>query len=146
MKECDYSRTLRLERPRAQVFDAIATRAGLAGWWASRVRGSTRPKGTIRLTFDGVDEHIDLEILTCKKPEQLVWRVVEHTSLDEWNDTTVHFTLQPNEAGCTLSFRHAGLSPVLTCFEDCSAGWDYFLDSLAAFVSTGRGRPFTRRS
>jgi len=36
----------------------------------------------------------------------------------------------------------AGLRPGLDCYRLCSAGWDHYLASLAAYAETGAGQPF----
>lgn len=139
----DYARELTLEAPVERVFDAVATLEGLRGWWTARASGSAAKGGTIRLEFEGMDEHIDMRVLAAERPTEVAWSLLEHTSLEEWTGTTVRFALTPRgKNACRLTFCHQGLSPKLACYEDCEAGWEHFLDSLVSLVETGKGSPF----
>jgi uncharacterized protein YndB with AHSA1/START domain len=141
--ERDYARRLTIEAPAERLFDAIATLDGLREWWTPLVKGSDKPGGVIRLEFEGRGEHIDLRVDTSRRPAEVEWSIIEHTSLEDWNGTMVRFELEPRGPMTTaVSFRHAGLSPKLECFDQCEAGWDHFLGSLTALVERGRGEPF----
>ena len=70
-------------------------------------------------------------------------------ALPEWDGTKVLFELTEQGIQETeLSFRHVGLTPTFECYDMCRDGWDYFLDSLVAYVERGKGTPFgkTRRA
>jgi uncharacterized protein YndB with AHSA1/START domain len=139
----DYVRQLRIRAPRARVFDAIATLDGLRGWWTPRVTGSDQEGGVIRLAFEGLDEHIDLQVLVTRPPVEVEWSIVRHTSIEEWNGTSLRFELSALTDGiCVVAFCHRGLTPKLACYEDCALGWKHFLASLVALAEQGRGRPF----
>jgi hypothetical protein len=122
---------------------AIATRDGVRGWWTPLVSGSSDRGGTLRLEFEGVDEHIDLLIVASRPPTEVELSVVEHTSLDEWAGTRIRFEVSPvGDDASTLAFQHAGLSPKLEYYDQCEAGWDHFLNGLVAFAERGKGAPF----
>ncbi len=137
----DYRREIAVHAPVERLFDAIATPDGVRGWWTRLVSGSS---GTLRLEFEGVDEHIDLRVVASQRTTAVEWSVIEHTSLDDWAGTTIRFEVSPAGTGTsTLAFQHVGLSPKLECYNQCAAGWDHFLDSLVAFAERGEGAPFT---
>jgi len=139
----DYRCELELSAPRERVFEALSTLAGVRGWWTALVSGNAELDGVLRLRFRGLDEHIDLRVSALQRPSDLEWTVLEHSSLEEWEGTRIQFRLSArSENACTLAFRHAGLTPALVCYEDCEAGWDRFLDSLALLVERGKGKPF----
>ncbi len=138
----DYRREIIVNAPAERLFDAVATRDGLRGWWTPLVNGSSDRGGTLRLEFEGMDEHIDLHVVVSRSPAELEWGVIEHTSLDEWAGTKIRFEVSPGGEASTLVFQHVGLSPKLECYADCEAGWDHFLDSLVAFAERGKGSPF----
>jgi len=54
----------------------------------------------------------------------------------------VEFDIAPADGGTELRFRHAGLTPRLACWDDCFAGWSYFMASIKAYAETGTGTPF----
>jgi uncharacterized protein YndB with AHSA1/START domain len=139
----DYRRELELGAPRERVFDALSTLAGVRGWWTALVSGNAELEGVLRLRFRGMAEHIDLRVTALQRPSDLEWTVLEHSALEEWEGTRIQFRLSARgENACMLAFRHVGLSPALICYEDCEAGWDRFLDSLALLVECGKGKPF----
>ncbi len=139
----DYAREIAIEAARERAYDAIATLAGVRGWWTTRVSGSEEPGGTIRLEFEGLDEHIIMHVEEATRPKSIHWTCVEHTELDDWNATKIAFEIAPRGAeGCELSFRHLGLTPKFECYEMCEGGWDHFLASLVAYVDDGQGTPF----
>ena len=142
----DYRREIPVSAPVERLFDAIATVDGVRGWWTPLVSGASHRGGTLRLEFEGMDEHVDLHVVACRRPTEVEWRVVEHTSVDEWAGTRIRFDVSPaGEGASLLAFQHVGLSPKLECYDQCEAGWDHFLDSLVAFATQGQGAPFRRR-
>jgi hypothetical protein len=65
------------------------------------------------------------------------------TRKDEWVGTRLVFRLIPEAEGRTLlDFEHIGLVPAFECYDLCSGGWRYFLDSLQKFAETARGTPY----
>jgi uncharacterized protein YndB with AHSA1/START domain len=142
----DYTRSLDVQAPVERLFDAIATLEGVRGWWTPRVSGSDEAGATMRLEFEGLDEHIDLRVVATKRPSRVEWSVVEHTSLDDWDGTTIRFEIAPDGASASrLAFQHVGLSPRLECYDQCEAGWDHFLGSLVAFIERGAGAPYSSK-
>jgi hypothetical protein len=54
----------------------------------------------------------------------------------------VTFRLTEASPGATrLEFTHDGLRPQLDCYDQCSAGWNYLMRSLASYAETGTGHP-----
>ena len=142
----DYRREIPVKAPVERLFDAIATCDGVRGWWTPLVSGTSERGGTMRLEFEGMDEHIDLRVVSSRRPTEIEWSVVEHTSLDDWAGTRIRFEVFPaGDDASTLAFQHVGLSPKLECYDQCEAGWDHFLDSLVAFAERGEGAPFRSR-
>lgn len=138
---CDYARCVPFDAPRERVFDAIATLEGLRGWWTTDVSGSASPGGELRLSFGVADEFV-MHVDTATRPSSVLWSCIARRQ-GEWPGTQVMFDLiERSPETCELWFRHAGLTPKLVCYGDCKQGWDYFLDSLRAYVEQGKGSPF----
>jgi len=139
----DYMRCLTIRAPRQRVVDALTTIEGLRGWWTPLASGSPAPGGDLRFDFAAAGQHIVVHV-DVATPSSVQWTCIEHSPFSEWNGTKIAFDLF--EMGPDYSeiwFRHAGLSPVLACYGDCSSGWDYFLDSLVALAEHGKGTPFS---
>lgn len=138
-----YANSVTVRAPRERVFDALTTPAGLRGWWTTRVSGSATSGGEVRLEFEGMDEYIVLRVDVATRPSLVRWTCVVHTSLREWDGTTLTFDISGDASDvCKLNFKHIGLTPKLDCYDDCKLGWEYFLASLVAYVENGQGTPF----
>jgi uncharacterized protein YndB with AHSA1/START domain len=145
MSDQDFTTTLRVDRPSAEVFEAISD---VRGWWSDSVRGATREPGDV-FVFEVPDIHRSTMRLTEVVPGQrIVWHVDDAwlsfvARTDEWTGTDVRFDLAPTaDGGTELRFTHVGLTPRDECYEVCAGAWSmYVLESLRARVETGLGTP-----
>jgi uncharacterized protein YndB with AHSA1/START domain len=138
----DYRKELRIGASPQTVFDALTTLDGCASWWAP-ASGSPAPGGELRFTFDDPADPLVLHVAEAGRPAEVAWQVMACDFLPDWVGTTITFTLVPDaNGGCDLRFRHTGLGPQLDCYDQCRAGWDYFLPSLRDYAQTGAGRPY----
>jgi uncharacterized protein YndB with AHSA1/START domain len=143
LSEKGLSRTITINAPVADLFDAIATRDGIAAWWTPLISGTVGLRREFQLGFEGLDEIIRIRVDEARKPQIVRWTVLEHSGLPEWNGTSIAFALANSGARkTTLHFQHNGLRPQLACYDDCRAGWDHFLDSLASVAAGNPGSPF----
>lgn len=130
------------------VFAALTTPRGIAGWWSDDCDVPTTVGSTVRVRFDCAKK--DFRIERLEPGRALEWRCtaayIDLPQLErrsEWVGTRLRFELAPTAGGGTeLAFEHEGLEPSLDCFELCRAGWRQFLGSLQRFVETGRGEPY----
>jgi hypothetical protein len=61
---------------------------------------------------------------------------------DEWNGTKMIFEITQHGDKTKLEITHLGLVPEFECFEGCSKGWTYYLQSsLLPLITTGKGKP-----
>lgn len=137
----DYALCVRFDAPRERVFDALTTLDGLRGWWTTDASGVPGSGGEMRFGFGEVDEFV-MRVDSTSRPSSVLWSCTARRR-GEWIGTQVMFDLfDPSSQKCELWFRHAGLTPKLECYSDCKLGWDHFLESLRAYVETGKGSPF----
>ena len=140
----DYSKQITIHASRDLVFDAIAGVEGIRAWWTPLVSGTATVGTELRLEFEGLDEYILLQIDKVSPPSFLQWTCLKHSDLPEWDGTKIAFDLQAlSKEICELRFRHAGLTPKLTCYGHCKIGWDHFLASVVSYVERGIGMPFS---
>lgn len=126
-----------------RVFAALTTLDGLAGWWTPTVSGEPLAGGEITFSFDG--ERVVMQVEEAEAPLRVAWRCLRHTKFSDWDGTRLTFDLDPageDRSSTALVFEHAGLEPELDCFSLCSAGWDHYLASLAAYAASGKGVPW----
>ena len=137
----DYQKTIRVKAHPGALFDALTNGSGLAAWW-TRVTGSGDAGGELKF-FIGSPDPCVMHVDQATRPTSVHWTVTDCSFLPDWVGTHPTFTITPVEGDASeLQFRHHGLTPELDCIEQCTRGWDHFLQSLREYVEVGRGSPF----
>jgi uncharacterized protein YndB with AHSA1/START domain len=132
---------LTIEAKPEQVFHALTTPDGIAGWWSNHV--TTEPKvGTlteVRFENGGV---FHLEITDLEVGKKVHWHV--KLSPHDWEGSSITWDLTPISEGTKLLFSHHNLfvGPTGYSVEETRAGWEYFLPSLKSYLETGKGTPY----
>jgi uncharacterized protein YndB with AHSA1/START domain len=125
----------------SNVYSAIATAAGLRGWWSKRVDADERQGGIIRFTFAG-DFHPQMQQTRLDPARRVEWRCVG--GHPNWQDNTFVFALEERKAETLLMFSQDYARELSN--EDYGIynfNWGYYLNSLKQFCETGTGVPFT---
>jgi uncharacterized protein YndB with AHSA1/START domain len=135
----DYSKTIRVNAQPQAVFDALTTTTGLGAWWTPAT-GSGATGGELSFGFSAPDQclvHVDEAT-----PASVRWTVTACTVQPDWDGTRPVFTIVPLDDDTTeLQFRHHGLTDQLDCIDECTRGWNHFIDSLRDYTETGTGNP-----
>lgn len=129
---------------RASSRAALATAAGIRGWWSKNCSVATEVGGDVEMTFEKGDRTVEMKFRIDALDEHRVgWTCMENGN-PVWPGTTLEWTLQPAGEGTKITFTHAG-------FEDANhpayaltvgaQGWGHFLASLQAYLDTGVGQP-----
>ena len=125
-----------------EVYEALATREGLAGWWTTNTRGDTELGGVIKFRFSADGREIggfDMKVLDLRPAERVLWQVVEGPP--EWIGTKVSFELKQEDDYCIVLFKHQDWKEPVEFMHHCSTKWATFLMSLKALLETGKGAP-----
>jgi uncharacterized protein YndB with AHSA1/START domain len=139
----DYTKDLYIGAAPRAVYPALTTLEGCSSWWAP-ASGSAAAGGELSFTFDDPGSPLVLRVAEAATAA-VTWHVSACPFLPDWVGTTITFRLRATgEGGTELSFQHAGLSPRLDCFDECQAGWNYYLPSLREYAESGAGRPYRR--
>ena len=139
MTDADYQKTMRVDASPGVLFDALTTLSGLAGWWTP-VTGSGDRGNELTFVFDAGPcvMHVD----EATRPTSVQWTVTECGFLADWVGTRPTFTIAPIDGDASeLRFRHHGLTPDLDCIEQCTSGWNHFMESLRQYAEVGHGMP-----
>ena len=91
----------------AKVYDAIATVAGVAGWWTEETTGDSKAGGVIRVRFSQHDiekGRMELEVVKLKPAQEVQWRV--KAGPPEWVGTDVTFSLSQDGEYTVILFGH----------------------------------------
>ncbi|MCL7427999.1 SRPBCC domain-containing protein, partial [Streptomyces sp. YS415] len=120
-----------------EVYTALTTIDGLAGWWTQDTEGDSAVGGVIRFRF--VPGGFDMKVLEAEPAERVVWEVVDGPP--EWIGTHVSFELKQEDDFTIVLFRHEGWKEQVEFMHHCSTKWATYLMSLKKLVETGKGDP-----
>jgi len=127
-----------------EVFNAIND---VPGWWSQKLEGSSEHVGD-EFTYRHKDLHRSTQKLIEVVPnEKVVWLVVDGylsfvKETNEWTGTKVIFDIAKKGGKTELRVTHQGLTPECECFDACSKGWGFYVNSsLRSLITTGKGQP-----
>jgi len=126
--------------PADQVFDAVATRDGLTGWWTTDVSGGTRPGDELEFRFGGPDAAARMEVLEVVDPSLVRWRCVDGP--DDWRNTTLSFEIEPDGDQTAVLFTHADWREPSPFLHHCSTKWAQFLLGMKSGLEGGEATPW----
>lgn len=144
MNEQNFTTTFTVDQTPEEAFAAINN---VRGWWSEGIEGSTDRLGD-EFTFQHKDVHQSKQRLIESIPgKKVVWQVVdanlsftENTS--EWTGTEISFDISKKGDQTDVRFTHLGLVPEFECFNDCSNGWNFYINgSLRSLIASGKGQP-----
>ena len=122
------------------VYDALTTINGLAGWWTTDTTGDPALGGTIAFRFP--QGGFDMEVVELVPGEAVRWHVTDGPP--EWIGTTVDWRISPVDDFTIVRFAHEGWAEHVEFLDHCSTKWAVFLLSLKALIETGTGAPSPR--
>ncbi len=143
MENQNFNAVFLFDQSAKEVFDAVTN---VRGWWSEAVEGGTHNLND-EFVYRYADLHSSKQKLTEVIPnKKVVWLITDSnlTFVDdktEWTGTQVVFEITEKAGQTQLSFTHVGLSPKVECYKACSGGWTFYLESLCALITTGKGNP-----
>jgi uncharacterized protein YndB with AHSA1/START domain len=150
--------------PAEEVYDAITSQQGLAGWWTPDTKARTERDSIARFAF-GPDYFKEMKVTELTASEEVKWICI--AGADEWRGTTISFKLQPGDRqallsshpeakdqiqqqgnldkGTLLILSHDNWREYTPMFAECNYTWGQFLRSLKLLCETGKGRPWPQQ-
>jgi uncharacterized protein YndB with AHSA1/START domain len=125
-----------------EVYQALATREGVAGWWTTNTQGQSKIGGLLKLRFSSDGKEIggfDMQVLELQPGKRVLWQVLEGPA--EWVGTKISFDLKQEGDYSIVLFNHQGWNEPVEFMHHCSTKWAIFLISLKSLVETGKGNP-----
>ncbi|GII52127.1 activator of HSP90 ATPase [Planotetraspora thailandica] len=120
------------------VYAALTTTEGLAGWWATNTQGEGDDLGgVLRFRFDAGG--FDMKVLELHPGRRVLWEVVDGP--EEWIGTHVDWNLDQVDDYTIVLFKHEGWKEPVEFMHHCSTKWGVFLMSLKSLIETGKGAP-----
>jgi uncharacterized protein YndB with AHSA1/START domain len=120
-----------------EVYAALTTIDGLAGWWTVETTGVPDVGGTLEFRFP--QGGFDMLVREQVPGKRVLWEVVEGPP--EWVGTTVRWDLTQVDGYTIVLFGHEGWREPVDFMAHCSTKWATFLMSLKQLLETGTGAP-----
>lgn len=129
---------LQIHAPASDVFAALSTAEGLAGWWSEEVRTEG---DTHHFTFlEGFNPR--MKVTMSREPDRVAWRCVG--GHDNWRDNTFTFDLTSAEGETRLLFTQFYAEELDDAtYGEYNFNWGCYLHSLKQYCETGSGTPFS---
>jgi uncharacterized protein YndB with AHSA1/START domain len=134
----DILHKIEAKAPQQDVWKALSTTQGLAGWWTSDTRGDASEGGIIEFYFN--QNRMDMKVIEADPGRHVVWQVV--SGPDDWMGTKISFDLSRNGDLTKVLFKHQGWREASEHMSHCSTKWGTFMVSLKSLAETGKGAAF----
>jgi len=132
-------RTVTLQRPPSEVWQALTTSEGLGAWFGERATIDLRPGGAATMTFAG-GTTVDMRVERVEEPTVFAytWRLPNLPESDP-RRTYVEFTLEPDGDGTLLHLVESGFAQLPVdvrqdTYDSHAEGWSRELAELAVHV------------
>ncbi|QKJ32764.1 SRPBCC domain-containing protein [Mucilaginibacter mali] len=146
MEDQNFSKTFTVDKTPEEVFNAISN---VCSWWTENLEGASQNlNDEFEVRFG--DVHYSRQKLSEVIPgKRMVWLITDSklTFVEdhhEWTGTETVFEISAVDNKTQLTFTHKGLTPKFQCYNGCSSGWTYYINSLHQFIETGKGVPDER--
>ena len=135
-----------IKAPVSKVYAALSNIDGLAAWWTTATRGSSKVDGVIEFRFHTEDGQeiggFDMNVLELSPDRAVRWRV--KAGPDEWLGTEIEFLLSRQAEHTIVLFAHRRWRAEGEFMAHCTTKWATFLLSLRDLLESGQGRPAPR--
>lgn len=132
-----------ISAPAAKVYQAVATKEGLAGWGPARWGGGASAGGELLFYFGRLEPAVVMEVTSLERDRHVGWRCVRGPA--DWVGTNFSFRLEPTPQGSVLLFTNADWREPVDLMHHCSTKWGYHLLRLKAGLEGGKATPIPRR-
>ena len=121
------------------VYNALATREGLCGWWTKDTQWDGKVGSVISFRF-GDRGFIDVKVVELDPAKRVLWQVVDGPT--DWIGTKISFDLVQDDDFTLVLFKHQGWKEPNEFMHHCSTKWALFLMSTKSLVETETGAPY----
>ena len=126
-----------VKAPADEVYTALTTTKGLAGWWTTDTHGDEELGGVLRFRFEAGG--FDMKVRRLDPGKRVLWEVVDGP--EEWIGTRVDWVLDQAGDYTKVLFHHQGWREPVEFMHHCSTKWATYLMSLKSLTETGKGAP-----
>lgn len=127
-----------------EVFAAINN---VRGWWSEEIDGRTDKQGAeFKYHFKDIHQ-CKMKVAELIAGKKVAWHVLDNyfnftKDKTEWKSTDIVFNISRSGDKTEVRFTHVGLVPEYECYDACSEGWGFYINtSLQDLITTGKGQP-----
>ena len=131
-----------IKASRQEVFQAIATPAGLDAWWTKRSTGAPAAQAEYELWF-GPEYDWRAVVLHCVPDSAFELRITR--AQEDWLDTRVRFELEEKEGAIWVRLQHTGWPAANDHYLGSCYCWAMYLRLLKRHVEHGEFVPYEDR-
>ena len=144
MNSRNYTSAFTVDQTPEEAFAAINN---VRGWWSEEIEGNTdKPGAEFKYHFKDI-HRCRLKITELVPGKKVVWRVLDNyfnftKDKTEWKGTDIAFDISRKRDKTEIRFTHVGLVPEYECYDACSEGWGFYINSsLRDLITKGKGQP-----
>jgi uncharacterized protein YndB with AHSA1/START domain len=104
-----------------KVYAALATQAGLRGWWTADAKADEKAGGKAEFGFDRRGMVFRMNIEKLEPGKLVVWTC--HGDHPEWAGTTLTWSIARQENATMLRFTHSGWKTISEFCAACNSSW-----------------------
>jgi uncharacterized protein YndB with AHSA1/START domain len=136
----DIAMQIDINAPADDVYTALTTTGGVAGWWTTKNETSGTVGDVNTYWFPGAPFSYDMRVEEARPGERVTWRCV--AGPPEWIGTGVRWSLTPSDGATLLLLDHDGFAEVGTMYRMVTMGWAQMLTHLKKYLESGQPTPF----
>lgn len=131
---------IEIETDPKAIYDAIATRSGLASFWTSDVLGDEGEGEELTFGFPGAPSRLPMQVMRLQEPSAVEWR--SGGDWPFWDGTVVQWSLGSGDTGTNVILQHAGWAEETPdfAFGSVALTWGMVLGRLKQVLESG-GKP-----
>ncbi len=129
-----------INAPLQEVYESLATTAGLAHWWTTLTTGESAPGEDLVFHFGQPEPAATMRVLELVPDELVRWQCV--AGPDEWVDTHITYSLKREGDVTVVLFTHGDWREPVEFMHHCSTKWAYFLLGMKDGLEGGKATPW----
>jgi uncharacterized protein YndB with AHSA1/START domain len=133
---------LRVKADASKAYEAVAARAGIQAWWAKDSDVGTAVGQPVELRFNKPDMSavMKFDVTDVQAGRRVEWTCKENTN-PIWPGSKLAWEVEPAGDGSVVRFRHEGFSGGGPPYDMTVEGWQFYMDSLKAYLDGGTPTP-----
>jgi len=128
-----------INAPPAKVYAAIATEAGLKGWWTADTKAEEKVGGKAEFGFDKRGMVFRMSVDELAEGKGVVMSC--HGDHPEWDGTILTWTIERNDDQTILRFVHSGWKSMTGFCASCNSMWGNLMFRLKRYAESGKPDP-----